>query len=100
VAGLRHRELVDGEVSVAAPITDRSERTVGSIAISGRWNGVRIGAPRSDLVAYVRESARRSLATWGRSRGSRAARAVAPPELDSAPTAPETGRHGGAGGSV
>ena len=52
-------ELVDGEVSVAAPITDRSERTVGSIAISGPMERLcESELPRSDLVAYVRESAR------------------------------------------
>ena len=52
-------ELVDGEGSVAAPITDRSERTVGSIAISGPIERLcESELPRSDLVAYVRESAR------------------------------------------
>ncbi|MGA3184191.1 MAG: IclR family transcriptional regulator [Candidatus Dormibacteria bacterium] len=52
-------ELVDGQGSVAAPITDRSQRTVGSIAISGPIARLCDSeAPRSDLVAYVRESAR------------------------------------------
>src|ERR1039458_5500389 len=52
-------ELVDGEGSVAAPITDRSERTVGAIAISGPVERLcDAELPRSDLVAYVRESAR------------------------------------------
>jgi DNA-binding IclR family transcriptional regulator len=52
-------ELVEGEASVAAPITDRSERTVGAIAISGPVERLcDAELPRSDLVAYVRESAR------------------------------------------
>ena len=52
-------ELVDGQCSVAAPITDRSEQTVGSIAISGPIERLcEAEMPRSDLVEYVRESAR------------------------------------------
>jgi DNA-binding IclR family transcriptional regulator len=52
-------ELVDGEGSVAAPIKDRREETVGSIAISGPVERLcEAGVPRSELVAYVRESAR------------------------------------------
>jgi DNA-binding IclR family transcriptional regulator len=52
-------ELEDGEGSVAAPITDRREETVGSIAISGPVERLcESEAPRSELVSYVRESAR------------------------------------------
>jgi DNA-binding IclR family transcriptional regulator len=52
-------ELVDGEVSLAAPIDDRRGVTVGSIAISGPVERMcHNGAPRSDMVSYVREAAR------------------------------------------
>ena len=52
-------ELVDGEGSVAAPITDRREQTVGAISISGPVERLCEGqAPRADLVSYVREEAR------------------------------------------
>src|SRR3954465_6551206 len=52
-------ELVVGEVSLAAPIADRRGVTVGAIGISGpveRLMGN--GTPRSDLVSFVRETAR------------------------------------------
>jgi DNA-binding IclR family transcriptional regulator len=52
-------ELVVGEVSLAAPIDDRRGVTVGAIGISGpveRLSGD--GAPRADLVSFVREAAR------------------------------------------
>jgi DNA-binding IclR family transcriptional regulator len=52
-------ELVDGEVSYAAPIHDRRGVSVGAMGISGPierlWDG---DQPRSDLVSYVREAAR------------------------------------------
>ena len=52
-------ELVDGQVSLAAPITDRRGETVGSIGISGPIDRLcEDGAPRGDLVAHVREAAR------------------------------------------
>lgn len=53
-------ELVEGEVSLAAPIRDRRTVTVGAIGISGpveRLCGTD-GEPRTDLVSYVREAAR------------------------------------------
>lgn len=52
-------ELVAGVVSIAAPILDRREATVGAIGISGpveRLSEER--APRTELVSYVREAAR------------------------------------------
>ena len=52
-------ELVEGEVSVAAPIQDRRGVTVGAIGISGPIERLSDGSgPRSDLISYVRESAR------------------------------------------
>jgi DNA-binding IclR family transcriptional regulator len=52
-------ELVDGQGSLGAPITDRSAQTVGAIAISGPIERLcEAETPRSDLVAYVRDSAR------------------------------------------
>jgi DNA-binding IclR family transcriptional regulator len=52
-------ELVDGEVSLAAPITDRRGVTVGAIGISGPVERLcENGAPRTDMVSYVREAAR------------------------------------------
>jgi DNA-binding IclR family transcriptional regulator len=52
-------ELVDGEVSLAAPIDDRRDVTVGSIAIHGPYERLcHNGVPRSDMVSYVREAAR------------------------------------------
>jgi DNA-binding IclR family transcriptional regulator len=52
-------ELVSGEASLAAPIDDRRGATVGAIAISGPVERICLnGAPRSDMVSYVREAAR------------------------------------------
>lgn len=53
-------ELVEGEVSLAAPIKDRREQTVGAIAISGSVERVcdDAGEPRSELVFVVRDAAR------------------------------------------
>ena len=52
-------ELVEGEVSLAAPIQDRRGVTVGAIGISGPIERLSDGSgPRSDLISYVRESAR------------------------------------------
>jgi DNA-binding IclR family transcriptional regulator len=52
-------ELVNGEVSLAAPIDDRRGVTVGSIAIRGPVERMcHNGAPRSEMVSYVREAAR------------------------------------------
>jgi DNA-binding IclR family transcriptional regulator len=52
-------ELVVGEVSLAAPIDDRRGVTVGAIGISGPVERLtEAGAPRTDLVSFVREAAR------------------------------------------
>jgi DNA-binding IclR family transcriptional regulator len=52
-------ELVAGVASIAAPILDRRGVTVGAIGISGPVERlIQAGAPRSDLVSYVREAAR------------------------------------------
>jgi DNA-binding IclR family transcriptional regulator len=52
-------ELVDGQVSLAAPITDRRDETVGAIAISGQVERLcEAGEPRGELIAHVREAAR------------------------------------------
>jgi DNA-binding IclR family transcriptional regulator len=52
-------ELVAGVVSIAAPILDRRGVTVGAIGISGPVERLaEAGAPRSDLVSFVREAAR------------------------------------------
>jgi len=53
------QELVVGEVSLAAPIDDRRGVTVGAIGISGPVERLtEDGAPRNDLVSFVREAAR------------------------------------------
>jgi DNA-binding IclR family transcriptional regulator len=52
-------ELIEGEVSLAAPIEDRRGLTVGAIGISGAPERLcEDGGPREELVAYVREAAR------------------------------------------
>ncbi|HZB77310.1 MAG TPA: IclR family transcriptional regulator [Solirubrobacteraceae bacterium] len=52
-------ELVVGEASLAAPIEDRRGVTVGAIGISGPVERlINGGASRTDLVSYVRETAR------------------------------------------
>jgi DNA-binding IclR family transcriptional regulator len=52
-------ELVEGEVSLAAPIADRRGAIVGAIGISGPVERLCAdGEPRSELVSYVREAAR------------------------------------------
>jgi DNA-binding IclR family transcriptional regulator len=52
-------ELESGVVSIAAPIQDRRAATVGAIGISGPVERLcSEGAPRSDLVSFVREAAR------------------------------------------
>ena len=53
------QELVEGEVSLAAPIQDRRGATVGAIGISGPIERLSEGEnPRSELISYVRETAR------------------------------------------
>jgi len=53
------QELVVGEVSLAAPIDDRRGVIVGAIGISGPVERLtEDGAPRNELVAFVREAAR------------------------------------------
>ena len=52
-------ELVVGESSLAAPIEDRRGVTVGAIGISGPVERMmENGSSRTDLVSYVRETAR------------------------------------------
>jgi DNA-binding IclR family transcriptional regulator len=52
-------ELVDGEVSIAAPIIDRRGVAVGAIGISGTPERMLAARqPRGELVAFVREAAR------------------------------------------
>jgi DNA-binding IclR family transcriptional regulator len=52
-------ELVVGVASIAAPILDRRGATVGAIGISGPVERLmESGAPRTDLVSFVREAAR------------------------------------------
>jgi DNA-binding IclR family transcriptional regulator len=52
-------ELVVGEVSIAAPISDRRGAIVGAIGISGPVERLcEDGEARSELVSYVREAAR------------------------------------------
>jgi DNA-binding IclR family transcriptional regulator len=52
-------ELVSGEASLAAPIDDRRDVTVGAIAVSGPVERLcHNGAPRSEMVSHVREAAR------------------------------------------
>ncbi len=52
-------ELVNGEVSCAAPIIDRRGVTVGAMGISGPPERLLAARqPRGDLVAFVREAAR------------------------------------------
>jgi DNA-binding IclR family transcriptional regulator len=52
-------ELVAGEVSLAAPIDDRRGVTVGAIGISGPVERMsENGAPKMELVSFVREAAR------------------------------------------
>jgi DNA-binding IclR family transcriptional regulator len=52
-------ELVNGEVSCAAPISDRRGVTVGAMGVSGPPDRLLAARqPRGDLVAFVREAAR------------------------------------------
>lgn len=53
-------ELVEGEVSLAAPIRDRRAVTVGAVGISGPVERLCDGdrQPRTELVSFVREAAR------------------------------------------
>jgi DNA-binding IclR family transcriptional regulator len=52
-------ELVNGEVSCAAPILDRRGVTVGAMGVSGPPDRLLVARqPRGDLVAFVREAAR------------------------------------------
>jgi DNA-binding IclR family transcriptional regulator len=52
-------ELVNGEVSCAAPILDRRGVTVGAMGISGPPDRLLAARqPRGDVVAFVREAAR------------------------------------------
>jgi DNA-binding IclR family transcriptional regulator len=52
-------ELVNGQVSCAAPILDRRGVTVGAMGVSGPPDRLLVARqPRGDLVAFVREAAR------------------------------------------
>jgi DNA-binding IclR family transcriptional regulator len=52
-------ELVNGQVSCAAPIIDRRGVTVGAMGVSGPPDRLLVARqPRGDLVAFVREAAR------------------------------------------
>jgi DNA-binding IclR family transcriptional regulator len=53
-------ELVDGEVSIAAPIRDRRGTTVGAIGVRGAVERLRGegGRPDMEQVSYVRDAAR------------------------------------------
>jgi DNA-binding IclR family transcriptional regulator len=52
-------ELVNGEVSCAAPILDRRGVTVGAMGVSGSPDRLLAARqPRGDVVAFVREAAR------------------------------------------
>jgi DNA-binding IclR family transcriptional regulator len=52
-------ELLDGDASLAAPIKDRREETVGAIAITGSAERLcAFGEPRPELVTHVRDAAR------------------------------------------
>ncbi|WP_017571918.1 IclR family transcriptional regulator [Nocardiopsis halotolerans] len=53
-------ELVDGEVSIAAPIRDRRGTTVGAIGVRGAVERLRgdDGKPDMEQVSYVRDAAR------------------------------------------
>lgn len=58
--GWEAEELVDGEVSIAAPIRDRRGVTVGAIGIRGAVERLRNEAGRPDMeqVSYIRDAAR------------------------------------------
>ncbi|GAA3743018.1 DNA-binding IclR family transcriptional regulator [Spinactinospora alkalitolerans] len=66
LAGVRDRgwacdleEMVEGEVSVAAPIRDGRGHTVGAIGVSGAVERLCDDRePRRDIVSYVRDAAR------------------------------------------
>ncbi len=52
-------ELVEGEVSIAAPIRDRRAVTVGAIGVRGAVERLTTdGEPRIDVVSFVRDAAR------------------------------------------
>ncbi|WP_017585016.1 IclR family transcriptional regulator [Nocardiopsis ganjiahuensis] len=58
--GWEAEELVDGEVSIAAPIRDRRGVTVGAIGVRGAVERLRgdDGKPDMEQVSYVRDAAR------------------------------------------
>ncbi|MET9782029.1 IclR family transcriptional regulator [Nocardiopsis alba] len=58
--GWEAEELVDGEVSIAAPIRDRRGVTVGAIGVRGAVERLRdaSGNPDMEQVSYVRDAAR------------------------------------------
>lgn len=60
VWGWEAEELVDGEVSIAAPIRDRRGVTVGAIGVRGAVERLRgeDGKPDMEQVSYVRDAAR------------------------------------------
>lgn len=58
--GWEAEELVEGEVSIAAPIRDRRNVTVGAIGVRGAVERLRgeDGKPDMEQVSYVRDAAR------------------------------------------
>ncbi|WP_017581849.1 IclR family transcriptional regulator [Nocardiopsis valliformis] len=58
--GWEAEELVEGEVSIAAPIRDRRNVTVGAIGVRGAIERLRgeDGKPDMEQVSYVRDAAR------------------------------------------
>lgn len=58
--GWEVEELVDGEVSIAAPIRDRRGVTVGAIGVRGAVERLRDegGRPDMEQVSYIRDAAR------------------------------------------
>jgi DNA-binding IclR family transcriptional regulator len=58
--GAEIEELVEGEASIAAPIRDERNITLGAIGIRGAIERLCTpdGEPRAELVSYVRDAAR------------------------------------------
>ncbi|WP_113700473.1 IclR family transcriptional regulator [Nonomuraea lactucae] len=60
-------ELVEGEVSIAAPIRDRRGLAVGAIGVRGAVERLADGGePRKEVVSYVRDAARAITRDLGR----------------------------------
>ncbi|WP_410007858.1 IclR family transcriptional regulator C-terminal domain-containing protein [Planotetraspora sp. A-T 1434] len=60
-------EFVEGEVAIAAPIRDGRGMTVGAIGVRGAVERLaEDGAPRMEIVSYVRDAARAITRDLGR----------------------------------